>query len=70
MRAVTQGAPRLEATPLAYGTGPVGGERGPAAGERAAIEASGPARSPGISFSGTARGRGPGRVAQTRAAWC
>ena len=67
MRTVTLGAPRLELTPLAHGTGPFGGERGPAGG-RAAIAASGPARSPGISFSGTARGRGPGRVAQTRAA--
>jgi len=69
MRTVTRGAARLEVTPLAHGTGPVGGERGPA-GRRAAIAATGPARSPGISFSGTAQARGPGRVAQTRAARC
>jgi len=69
MRTVTLGAPRLEVTPLAHGTGPFGQERGPA-GERAAIEASGPARSPGISFSGTAQAHGPGQVAQPRAARC
>jgi aryl-alcohol dehydrogenase-like predicted oxidoreductase len=69
MQTVTLGAPRLEVTPAAHGTGPFGGERGPA-GERAAIEATGPARSPGISFSGTAQARGPGQVTQTRAARC
>jgi len=65
MQTVTLGAPRLEVTPAAQ----FGGERGPA-GERAAIEATGPARSPGISFSGTAQARGPGQVTQTRAARC
>ena len=69
MRTVTLGVPRLEVTPLAHGTGPFGGERGPA-GERAALEASGPARSPGISFSGTAQAHGPGQVTPTRAARC
>jgi aryl-alcohol dehydrogenase-like predicted oxidoreductase len=66
MRTVTLGTPRLEVTPLAHGTGPFGQKRGPA-GKRAAIEASGPARSPGISFSGTAQAHGPGHVTQTRA---
>jgi len=67
MRAVTRGAPRPEVTPLAHGTGPFGQECGPA-GRRAAIAATGPARSPGISFSGTAQAHGPGQVTQTKAA--
>jgi len=67
MRTVTLEASRLEVPPLAHGTGPFGQERGPA-GERAAIAAKGPARSAGISFSGTAQAHGPGQVTQTRAA--
>jgi aryl-alcohol dehydrogenase-like predicted oxidoreductase len=69
MRTVTLGAPRLQVTPPAYGTWPFGGERGPA-GERAAIQATGRARSPGIKFSGTAQACGPGQVTETRTARC
>ena len=69
MRTLTPGAPRREVTPLAHGTWQFGGERGPAE-ERAAIEATGRARPPGISFSGTAQARGSGHVTQTRAARC
>ena len=69
MRTVTPAATRLQVTPPAHGTWPFGGERGPAD-ERAAIEATGRARSPGISFSGTAQARGPGQVTETRTARC
>jgi aryl-alcohol dehydrogenase-like predicted oxidoreductase len=68
MRTVTLGAPRLQVTPLAYGIWPFGG--GGPAGERAAIQATSRARSPGFSFSGTAQAHGPGHVKQTRAARC
>jgi hypothetical protein len=66
MRTVTPGATRPEMTP--HGPWPFGGERGPVD-ERAAKEATGHARSLGISFSGTAQARS-GQVTETRAARC
>jgi hypothetical protein len=69
MRTVTPGATRSEVTPLAYSPWPSGPECGPA-GKRAAKQATGHARSPGINFSGTARARRSGQVTQTRPARC
>jgi len=53
MRTVTSGATGLEVTPLANGSWQFRGDWGPVD-ERAAIEAAGPAGSPGTNFSGTA----------------
>jgi hypothetical protein len=69
MRTVTLAATRREMTPLAHSPRPFGAECGPA-GQRAAIAATGPARSPGISFPGTAQARRSGHVTQTRTARC
>ena len=67
MQTVTLGAPRPEATPLAYGTWQFGAECGPVD-EQAAVKAIGHARSPGINFSGTAQACGSSLVTETRAA--
>ena len=68
MQTVTLGATGSEVTPLAYRTWQFGGGWGPD--DRAAIEASGHARSPGINFFGTAQAYGCGQVTETRAGRC
>jgi hypothetical protein len=60
MQTVTLGATRLEVTPIAYGTWQFGGDWGPVD-ERAAIAATGHARSLGINFFDTAQAYGFGR---------
>jgi aryl-alcohol dehydrogenase-like predicted oxidoreductase len=60
VKTVTLGATRLEVTPVAYGTWPFGGDRGPV-GEQAVVEAIGQARSLGVNFFDTAHAYGFGR---------
>jgi aryl-alcohol dehydrogenase-like predicted oxidoreductase len=71
MQTVTLGATRLEVTPIAYGTWQFGGDWGPVD-ERAAIAATGHARSLGINFFDTAQAYAADRgatIGQLAVAW-